>query len=199
MTLAEPRTARWTREQYYEMAALGWFRGKRALLLDGEIIEMAPQGNWHSVVVGKVEYALSDVFPRGSFWVRPQMPLDLPDGTSEPEPDAAVVPGKPDDYRQHPSTAVLVLEVSDTSLRLDRRKANAYAAAAVRDYCIVNLPDHVVELYRDPVPDPSAAFGHRYARVTTLRPGDVIHPVSAPQALVAVADLLPAHPVGKAL
>jgi Uma2 family endonuclease len=198
MTLVEPRPARWTREQYYEMAARGWFRGKRALLLGGEIIEMMPQGNWHSVVIGKVQYALDRAFPHGSFWVRIQMPLDLPDGTSEPEPDVAVVPGKPDDYTQHPSTALLVVEVSDSSLRLDRRKANAYAAAGVPDYWIVNLPDHVVELYRDPVPDAMAEFGHRYATVSTLRPGEFITPKSAPGVPVAIADLLPAHRVDSA-
>lgn len=198
MTLVEPHPVRWTREQYYEMAALGWFRGKRALLLDGEIIEMMPQGNWHSVVIGKVQYALDPAFPRGSFWVRVQMPLDLPDGASEPEPDVAVVPGQPNDYTQHPSTALLVVEVSDSSLRLDRRKANAYAAAGVPDYWIANLPDQLVEIYRDPVPDATAEFGHRYASVSALRPGDFITPKLAPDVRVAIADLLPAHRVDSA-
>ena len=198
MTLVEPRIPRWTREQFYEMAAHGWFRGKRALLLGGEIFEMMPQGNWHSVVIGKVQYALERGFPHGSFWVRIQMPLDLPDGASEPEPDVAVVAGKPDDYTRHPSTALLVVEVSDSSLRLDRRKANAYAASGVPDYWIVNLPDHVVERYCDPVPDAAAEFGHRYATVSVLRPGEFVTPRPAHDATVAIADLLPAHRVDSA-
>jgi Uma2 family endonuclease len=190
-TSPAPAPRRWTRDEYYQMAKLGWFRGKRVVLLDGEIIEMPGQGNAHSVSLGKAESALRQVFPEGRYWVRTQRPLDLPDGVSEPEPDVAVVPGTPDDYREHPSTALLVVEVSDSSLLLDRRKANAYAMAGVADYWIINLPDHVVELHRDPIADPAVPFGHRYARVQTLHPGDQVIPVAAPHAQVAVADLLP--------
>lgn len=195
MTAAEPRTRRWTRDEYYQMATFGWFRGKRVVLLDGEIIEMTAQGNWHFVVLGKSERVLANVFPREAYWVRSQGPLDLPDGTSDPEPDLAVVPGTPDDYTQHPSTALLVIEVSDSSLRLDRRKAHSYAAAGVADYWIINLPDHLVEVYRDPLPDATAPSGYRYGSSVTLRPGDFVTPLAAPQARVAVADLLPARPV----
>lgn len=197
MTRIEPHVRRWTRDEYYQMAALGWFEGKRALLLQGEIIEMPRQGNWHSVTIGLVHHALLDIMLRGQFWIRILSPLDLPDGESEPEPDLAVVPGKPDDYTQHPSTAMLIVEVSDTSLRLDRRKVHAYASAAVPEYWIVNLQDHWVEVCREPVPDATADFGYRYANIATLRPGEFISPLAAPQARVAVSDLLPAQPVGQ--
>lgn len=180
------------------MARLGWFRGRRALLLAGEVIEMAAQGNWHVVSVGKATAALGLIFPPQSFWVRSQNPLELPDG-SDPEPDVAVVPGTPDDYTKHPSTALLVLEVSDTSLRLDRRKAHAYASAGVPDYWVVNLPEHQLEVYRDPVADAAAEFRHRYRAVVTLKPGDSITPLAAPHASVAVAELLPKNPVGDGL
>lgn len=196
--LAAPRVRRWTRDEYYQMASLGWFRGKRVLLLDGEIIEMAGQGNWHSIALEMCERVLRDLFPKDRYWVRGQRPLDLPDGSSDPEPDLAVVPGNPADFHQHPSTALLVVEVSDSSLRLDRRKANAYAAAGVEDYWIINLPDRVVEVYRDPVPDATAEFGHRYGSLVTLRPGDLVIPLAAGKGpLIAVADLLPARPAGE--
>jgi Uma2 family endonuclease len=195
MTLVEPRTARWTREQYYDMAALGWFKGKRAVLLDGEIIEMAGQGNWYAATLGNADELLRGVFTQ-RVWVRVQMPLETP-GQSDPEPDLAVVPGKPYDYTRHPTTALLVVEVSDTSLRLDRRKANAYAAAGVPDYWILNLPDYVLEVRRDPVPDAVEEFGHRYGATVTLRPGDFVTPLAVPQARLAVNDLLPPGPVGQ--
>ena len=73
---------------------------------------------------------LRDVFPRGKYWIRPQMPLDLEDGSSDPEPDMSVVAGTPDDFRAHPATALLAVEVADSSLSLDRKKAAYYAAAA---------------------------------------------------------------------
>lgn len=190
----EPRTRRWSRDEYYEASRKGWFRGQRVLLLDGEVIEMAAQGNWHVVVVGKAQDALVPVFPREQYWTRVQNPLDAPDH-SEPEPDIAVVPGRPDDYTAHPKTALLIVEVADSSLRLDRKKANAYAAAGVPDYWIVDIGGHQVEVYREPVADPREPFGFRYASVVTLRPGASISPVAAPQATVAVADLLPKQPV----
>src|SRR5262249_59935033 len=62
---------------------------------------------------------------------------------SEPEPDVAVVAGAPFDYvTGHPTTAALVVEVADSSLRLDRRfKAAVYAQAGLREDWIVNLVD----------------------------------------------------------
>ncbi|MDB5297368.1 MAG: uncharacterized protein JWO31_3351, partial [Phycisphaerales bacterium] len=150
MKLLEPRIKRWSRAEYYQMAELGWFRGKRVFLLSGEIYEMAGQGYWHSVGIGKINDVLADIFPRGRFWIRPQMPLDLIDGSSDPEPDLAVVRGTPDDFLSHPSTAPLAVEVADSSLSLDRKKAAYYAATGVPEYWIVNLRDRVLEVYRQP-------------------------------------------------
>jgi hypothetical protein len=91
----------------------------------------------------------------------------------------------------HPATAPLVIEASDASLWYDRRKGSLYARAGVAGYWIVNLRDNVLEVRRRPVPDASAHYGHGYADLTTLRAGDAVAPLAAPQATVAVADLLP--------
>jgi Uma2 family endonuclease len=203
MNLVEPRIKRWTRDEYYQMADLGWFRSKRACLLSGEIYEIAGQGNWHSVGIGMTEDLLRDAFPRGDFWVRPQMPVDLSDGVSEPEPDLAVVPGTPESYTQHPSTAVLIVEVADTSLSLDRKKAAYYAGAGVPEYWILNLRDRVLEVYRQPVwrseekwrPDSAPDATYNDSRV--LKPGDVIIPVAAPTSTIAVVRMFPARPLGE--
>lgn len=191
----EPRPRRWSRDEYYEAARKGWFRGQRVLLLDGEVIEMAAQGNWHVVVIELGLRQLRRVFPEERFWIRTQNPLDLPDGSSDPGPDIAVVSGNPLEFTNHPSSALLVVEVADSSLRLDCKKSHAYAAAGVQDYWIVDIGGHQVEVYRQPVADAREPFGHRYASVVTLRPGESINPVAAPQASVAVADLLPKQPV----
>lgn len=202
MKLLEPRIKKWTRDEYYRMADLGWFRGKRALLLSGEIYETGRQGNWHSVAIGKVDDVLRSVFTPGHFWVRGQLPVDLDDGTSEPEPDVAVVPGIPDDYHSHPSTALLIVEVSDSSLYLDRRKAAYYAAAAVGEYWIMNLRERVLEVHRGPQWnsaarwDPDAAPAASYTDKQVLSPGEMISPVAMPTASIAVLDLFPARPMG---
>jgi len=68
-----------------------------------------------------------------------------------PKPDTAVVGGRIADYdRAHPTTALLVVEVADSSLKQDRpTKRTIYAAAGIPEYWIVNLPDDCVEIRRD--------------------------------------------------
>jgi Uma2 family endonuclease len=124
--------------------------------------------------------------------VRIQEPLAL-DQESEPEPDVAVVPGSHRDWRHaHPARATLVVEVADTSLAFDREhKGSLYARAGLADYWIVNLVDRVLEVRREPVADPAAPFGWRYAAVERLGPEALVAPLARPDARVAVADLLP--------
>ena len=125
-------------------------------------------------------------------YVRTQGPIGL-DAESEPEPDVAVVPGTVEDYgRVHPSRAVLVVEVSESSLVLDREyKGSLYARGGVPEYWVLNLIDRVLEIYRDPGTDPPAAFGWRYTRTDALGPIDSVAPLAAPDASIAVPQLLP--------
>ena len=114
------------------------------------------------------------------------------DAESEPEPDVAVVPGEPEDYRSsHPSRAALVVEVSESSLAFDRNdKGSVYARAGILDYWIVNLVERLLEVYREPVPDAAAPFGARYARGESLDPSRRESPLAAPHASIHVRDLL---------
>jgi len=184
-----PAPRRWTREEYYRLGELGLFHGQRVELIEGEIMVLSPQ-NWpHTSGVDRAGEALRRALGAG-FWLRMQFPLNL--GTSDPEPDVSVVVGRREDYSDHPTTAVLIVEVSDTTLAYDRtRKASLYARAGIADYWIVNLTDNQVEVYRDPRPDASQPYGHGYASVTTLVPPAVVNPLAAPQVSLAVADLLP--------
>ncbi len=120
------------------------------------------------------------VLPPG-WLVRIQLPVSL-DDESEPEPDLVVVPGRPGDYREsHPERPVLAIEVAESSLSFDReQKGSLYARAGVQDYWIVNLVDRVLEVYRDPGPDPAAIYGWRYRSVTTLLPPAVVVPLRLP-------------------
>jgi Uma2 family endonuclease len=188
-TSDEPLPRRWTRDEYYRMGELGFFHGQRVELIEGEIMVLSPQ-NWpHSSTVDRVGKLLDRVLGTG-FWTRMQLPVNL--GASEPEPDVSVVVGRREDYSDHPTTAVLIVEVAENSLDYDRtRKASLYARAGIADYWIVNLVDKQLEVRRDPRPDPSQPYGHGYASLTILVPPTVIHPLAAPQVSLAVADLLP--------
>ncbi len=98
--------------------------------------------------------------------------------------------GSPRDWlADHPSTAALVVEIADTSLRFDRAvKGRVYAAAGIADYWIVNLRDRVVEVYREPIRGMRRA---RYAATHVVHPGETLTPLASAEARIAVADLLP--------
>jgi Uma2 family endonuclease len=192
MTIAEPTVRRWTREEYYLMGEAGIFQEERVELIDGEIIQMAPQKDTHALAVGLCNEAVRQAFGSG-YWVRVQLPLSLGPG-SEPEPDISVVRGTVRDYsgKGHPTSALLVIEVSDTTLLYDRsRKQALYAAWEIADYWIVNLQQPSVEVYRQPIIDGADWRRSTYQDKTVLHKNDAIAPLAMPQQQIAVADLLP--------
>jgi len=192
MARVEPTLRRWTRLEYERLIEHGFFQpGDPVELVGGALIVAEPQGSTHFTSIQLVDEALRAGFGRG--WVvRVQGPIAL-DDESEPEPDVAVVPGRPRDYvSAHPARPVLVVEISESSLALDREvKGSLYARAGVTDYWIINLVDRVVEVYRDPAPEPSARHGWHYTLVRTVAPPDSVAPLAVPGALIPVSDLLP--------
>ena len=181
---------RWKRAEYERLVDLGVFEGDPVELIGGHLIVAEPQNSPHATAVGAADDALRAVLPPGLI-VRAQMPISL-DDESAPEPDLAVVSGRRADYGQgHPTRAVLVVEVADSSLHFDRReKGSLYARARIAEYWIVNLIDRVLEVYRDPESDPAAPHGWGYRSVSRLAPPAVVTPVALPLAQVRVGDLL---------
>src|SRR5215470_15782347 len=151
MTERELELKRWTRVEYERLVEHGIFTAEdRIELIDGLLIVAEPQSSDHYTAIGLVARALARAFGEG-WTIRSQGPLAL-DATSEPEPDVAVVRGDLRDYaRAHPADPVLVVEVSVSSLTLDRRyKSSLYARAGRPEYWIVNLIDGVLEVRREP-------------------------------------------------
>jgi Uma2 family endonuclease len=168
--LEEPQVKRWTRSEYYRLAAKGYFTNQRVQLIEGEIIEMPPQGHAHTKAIFAARKFLESAFV-GDFWIREEKPLNV-GRHSDPEPDLAVVAGLPESFDDHPTTSLAVIEIADSSLRLDRKKAGLYASAGVAEHWIVNLTDRKLETYCDPVVDSTESFGHRYRDVSELKPDD---------------------------
>jgi Uma2 family endonuclease len=183
---------RWRRVEYERLIDAGVLPPDEPVeLMGGHLVVAEPQGSYHFATIRAVEEALRAAFGPG--WdVRVQGPLAL-DDDSEPEPDVAVVPGSFRDYLAgHPSRPVLVVEVSEASLDVDRdQKAGLYARAGVADYWIVNLVEHVVEVHRGPAADPHAAFGWRYQTIHRAERQGSVAPLAAPGASVRVVDLIP--------
>jgi Uma2 family endonuclease len=186
MSIAAVETHRWTREEYERIAEAGFFPpDQRVELIEGVVYDMTPQSSLHATGVRLIEEALRSAFGRG-FDCRVQMPLVL-DPDSEPEPDLAVVRGTPRDFRDaHPTTAVLVVEVADTSLGHDRRrKAPAYARHGIPELWIVDLRAGGVEVHREPSEG-------AYRSVARLGREGSIRPLAAPTGpAIPLADLLP--------
>ncbi len=176
---------RWTRQDFAKMAAKGIFHPEERLeLIRGNIIQMSPQTSFHATTIRLIEEALRSVCLQDCD-VRVQLPIALM-ADSEPEPDIAVVSGKPRDYRdRHPETALLIVEVSDSTLILDRKhKKKLYAGCKIPEYWILNLKDRCLEVYRKPVKE-------SYRIQEVFHAEDTVSPLFNPEASVAVADLLP--------
>jgi Uma2 family endonuclease len=82
-----------------------------------------------------------------------------------------------------PSTAHLVVEVSQTSQARDREKARDYAAADVTEYWIVDLPGRSVSVHRSPL-------AGAYQEVTTFADGAEVRPLLSDAPAVDVTALL---------
>jgi Uma2 family endonuclease len=192
MARAEVKTHRWKRVEYERLIETGFFQpGDPVELVGGQLIVAEPQGSRHFAAIQAAEEALRSAFGPG-WQVRGQGPLAV-DEESLPEPDVAVVLGSFRDYvGGHPSRPALVLEVSESSLSLDREhKGSLYARAGFADYWIVNLVDRVLEVYREPGPDPAASLGWRYRSVTVLGREASVSPLALPSSDIRVVELLP--------
>ena len=137
------------------MVALGIVPGDAPLeLIGGELIEMSPQGSYHSVVCEGLGERLRSVLGDG-FRVREDKPL-VAGNYSMPEPDIAVVPGPRRRWRErHPRAdeVLLVVEVSLTTQDIDRAKTQVYAAAGAPVYWQLDLEARTLRLHESPGPE----------------------------------------------
>jgi Uma2 family endonuclease len=136
-------------ETYGRMVDSGALEGEPVELLEGLLVEvMSPQSTQHATVIARLtrHLAVADA------WLHVQLPLEVPPD-SVPEPDLALIEGE-QLPAHHPRTALLVVEVSFSSPRIDRGvKAELYAKAGVPTYWLVDLIGKAVEVRIDPGPD----------------------------------------------
>jgi Uma2 family endonuclease len=137
--------------QYERMTAAGFLHEDQPVeLLEGCLVPKMPKHPLHDSTVDLLAAILAAALPEGWF-LRVQNSLVTED--SVPEPDLAVIAGKPGDFRtRHPEgpDTRLVIEVADSSVDRDRAKAAIYARAGVPEYWIINLQEWRVERMTQP-------------------------------------------------
>ena len=188
--LVEPITKKWSREEFYKLAELGWFQDQRVELIEGEIVVVSPQSFPHARSLHTTFQILNETFGT-EYWVRSQLPL-VRAPSSEPEPDISVVKGACESYSDHPTTALLVVEVSITTLDFDKsQKAGLYASMGVPDYWVLDLENCQLLVHRQPTSAKDAPFGHSYAQVEAIPADGHVCPLEKPDVKLAVANMLP--------
>jgi Uma2 family endonuclease len=141
-----------TVKQYHQMIAAGILpEGEPIELLEGYMVLKMSRGTPHDEALDFLDELLNPMIPAG-YHYRSQRAITLSD--SEPEPDYAVIRGPRVHGRgRHPlgSEVALVVEVSDSSLAIDRHdKTRVYARAGIPVYWVVNVVDKVIEVYTQP-------------------------------------------------
>lgn len=175
-------------DEYYALAEAGILHPEeRVELLAGEIFTMAAMGNRHIFCLRWLNKALV-ISVGDTAVVDMQMPVLL-DRASEPLPDFMILRWRDDRYRESakpgPEDVLLVIEVSDTTARFDRRhKAPMYAAQGIPEMWLFDVNTRQVEVYDQPLPG-------GYARMRVVGIDGVLTPGLLPDVVIPVAEVMP--------
>lgn len=178
----------YTLEEYEQLAETGQLGPEDHVeLIEGEIVEMAPIGGRHGMVVTRLNKLFAILAYHDHALVAIQSPMRVPPG-SEPEPDCQLLQPRLLGVPRHPSPqdVFLVIEVSESTLRHDRDvKMPLYAGAGVEELWIVDLDNNRLDVYRQPLREE-----RRYHSVEVLLPGDHVAPLAFPELKLSVSEIL---------
>jgi Uma2 family endonuclease len=166
-------------DDVHKMVAAGVLdEDDRVELVQGVLVEMVPIGPEHD---GTLEWLTEHFAGVGSpaWQVRVQCTLLVAGGYLLPD----VMLVEPLPRTEYPTTALLVVEVAQTSQARDHDKARDYAAADVPEYWIVDLAARDVTVHRSPV-------AGIYEEVVTYIDGESVGPILADAPPVPVSELL---------
>jgi Uma2 family endonuclease len=171
---------------YELMIKAGVFIGNGHVeLIEGEILQMPPLGSYH---IGTTN-TLAEIFIPpliGKAVVSIQSSIIL-DDMSEPEPDLLVLRFRKDRYKTSkpkPEDVLLLIEVSDSTLRYDRDvKVPLYARNGIPEVWLVNLPKKIVEVYCNP-------HKGKYRSVKKLGLSETVSPQLIPKLKLKVAEII---------
>jgi Uma2 family endonuclease len=166
---AIPKIATFSVDEFLRMDDRGDFWEKpKVELLDGVIYEMAPQHIPHARLKSKLGFALQSALQANpELEVFIEVSLRLGD-RSLPEPDIVVCKREGNNDILSVSAALLVVEISSTTLTFDlTAKRKLYAAADVPEYWVVDVQGKVIHQHTRPE-------GETYAQVRQVAFGKVM-------------------------
>jgi Uma2 family endonuclease len=154
---------------------------ERIELLGGEVVPMSPKGRRHDILRNELTFRFARQCP-DTLRVASETPLRLAaDGFAEP--DVLVHPADIQLPDVRGDTALLVIEVADSSLSYDLAiKAPLYASHGVREYWVINARTLETVMHRDPK-------GSAYGDVKPIAADVRLVPLLAPELGVALAEL----------
>jgi Uma2 family endonuclease len=177
--------AKWTIADYHQIIETGVLADRNVELLYGAIVEMPSEGVGHAYLNTRGRNIFQKLLGDRAE-IRDAKPVTLPEHTSEPAPDVAVVQSPDDIYATHhpyPENIFLIVEYSYSSLAKNKElKRLLYAKAGIIEYWIVNLVDLQVIVHRDPVDGD-------YRSTQTLTNGQIAM-LAFPDVLIDVSQLL---------
>ena len=176
--------AKWSLGDYHRLVDLGMLAELQVELIEGDIVEMAPEGPEHA---GRGE-SLAMILRRklgDRAWIREARPIELTD--SEPEPDIAIVdPSKVPYLSHHPRVEDIfwVVEISQSTLKTDlTRKRDLYARAGIPEYWVVDLRNRRLEVFRSP--DSNTYTEQRSLPGNAANSDEAIAPLTFPDCQIA--------------
>ncbi len=117
-------------------------------LIEGVVLQKMTKSPEHRYFTQKVASLLDLIRPKNSTLMI-ESPITF--AHSELEPDVSIITGSSEDYRfQHPSSALLIVEVANSSLAYDRQKGIIYAKANIPEYWILDCDSLQIEVYSSP-------------------------------------------------
>ena len=189
----EPRRKRFSLAEFERLARDGVLEG-RVELWDGEIIEMPPTGNAHSVCRSRLNRLFALAWPPPRF-VRAQDTHRF-DGGWAPEPDLALLDQEPVDGATVDPLPRLVVEIMQSSADRDLgEKRLRYARAGVPEYWVADLTRRVVHVFRNPDPTANDADA-AWRDLAIAKPDDTVSPLCIPDLTLTPAEFMPAAGAG---
>jgi Uma2 family endonuclease len=193
-------TYKWRIEQWHELVNSGVLEGLPVELLEGDIVEMSPEGIEHSATNRSINDYLRDLL-KGKAYISESHPITL--DNSEPEPDIAVVRLPSSIYYQHHPYAediYWLIEVAAESRVGERRKGTSaktskrtltkdleiktitYARNGIPEYWVVDLKNKQLIVHTQPDRD-------KYLQIVTYNKG-TITPQAFPNCQIPLDKIL---------